>query len=437
MSLKFFSKLVVSCLRRSLFPPSPPPFTPNNELQLPLTAVSDGMASLKRAMKRLSSIANLNSINTDVQFLPSPASTQPPQVNLPHVDTQLNMHQFNGLFEDGSPAADGLRGQSTMSMASTTFHRALLTRPGFIPPTDSHGSPTQSPSQSQSQTQPPSQLSNLPSGSPASPDEAPTEWSAVGHAATGKSGRVIHNLQEEIARLRRECSVYRSRAEETQRSNETLKTQVQNMSERLRNLEQVNETNLNSIARKDRKIEDLRLEIQNEHDKRKHAESAASKTNDMMRDEREHHNREQAEAQELTKHHQTQYEVLASATKREKTDLGRRVKTLFDELKSLKEAHEKHVLSSDHLEVIAEQKNREIEGLKEVHEKLLDTHVQYKKSKDDELRDTIEQGRAYNAQLETLVASMKETEGKMNWVMRLQETRDQEGERRKEKEGDH
>lgn len=392
------------------------------------------MASLKRAMKRLGSMANLNSIDTDVQPLLSPASTQPPQVNLPHVDTQLNMHQVNGLFEDGSPAADGLRGRSTMSMASATSHRALLTRPGFIPSTDSHGSPTQPQPQSQSQPQlqPQSQPPNPSSGSPTSlADETPTEWSAVGHAATGKSGRVIHNLQEEIARLRRECSVYRSRAEETQRSNETLKTQAQNMSERLRNLEQVNETNLNSIARKDRKIEDLRLEIQNERNKRKDAESAASKTNDMMRDERENHNREQAEAQELTKYHQTQYEVLASATKREKTDLGRRVKVLFDELKSLKGAHEKHVVSSDHLEVIAEQKNREIEGLKELHEKLLDTHVQYKKLKDDELRDTLEQGRAYNAQLETMVVSMKETEGKMNWVMRLQEMRDQEGERRR------
>ncbi|KAJ5999970.1 hypothetical protein N7481_000379 [Penicillium waksmanii] len=401
------------------------------------------MASLKRAMKRLGSMANLNSINTDVQHLPSPASTQPPQVNLPHVDTQLNMHQVNGLFEDGSPAADGLRGRFTMSMASATFPRALLTRPGVIPSTDSHGSPTQPQSQPQSQPQPQPQSQpqsqpqppNPSSGNPTSPaDETPTEWSAVGHAATGKSGRVIHNLQEEIARLRRECSVYRSRAEETQRSNETLKTQAQNMSERLRNLEQVNEVNLNSITRKDRKIEDLRVEIQNERNKRKEAESAASKTNDMMRDEREHHNREQAEAQELTKYHQTQYEVLASATKREKTDLGRRVKVLFDELKSLKGAHEKHVVSSDHLEVIAEQKNREIEGLKELHEKLLDTHVQYKKFKDDELRDTLEQGRAYNAQLETMVASMKETEGKMNWVMRLQEMRDQEGERRTEKE---
>jgi hypothetical protein len=399
------------------------------------------MASLKRAIKQLGSMTTLNAINTDVLSLPSLASTQqPPQVNLPHVETFLNMHQFNGLFEDGSPAADGLRGRSTMSMASATFRRALLTRPRFIS-TDSHGSPTQPQPQlqpqpqSQSQPQPQPQPPNPSSVSPTSTaDETPTEWSAVGHAATGKSGRVIHNLQEEIARLRRECSVYRSRAEETQRSNETLKTQTQNMSERLRNLEQVNETNLNSIARKDRKIDDLRLEIQHEREKRKGAEADASKTNDMMRDERENHNREQAEALELAKYHQTQYEVLASATKREKADLGRRVKGLFDELGALKGAHERHVLSSDHLEVIAEQKNREIEALKEVHEKLLDSHVQYKKFKDDELRDTLEQGRAYNAQLDTMVTSMKETQGKMKWVMRLQETRDQERERRKGKE---
>src|SRR6202012_5053465 len=87
-------------------------------------------------------------------------------------------------------------------------------------------------------------------------DASAPEWSsAVGHAATGKSGRVIHNLQEEIARLTRECSLYRSRAEEMQRSNEALKSQLQNVTERFRTSEQSNEVTLSSITRKDRKIE--------------------------------------------------------------------------------------------------------------------------------------------------------------------------------------
>lgn len=382
------------------------------------------MASLKRVMQRLSSTTSLSLINTDLVSLISAVSPQAPLLNLPHVDTQLNMHQINGLFEDGTPAADGLRGRSK----SLTTVCALLTHRA-VPSTDSHGSP----SQPSNPSNPPNPSANPNPNPTSTTDETPTEWSAVGHAATGKSGRVIHNLQEEIARLRRECGVYRSRAEETQRSNETLKTQVVNMSERLQNLEQVNETNLNSIARKDRKVDELRNELQSERDKRKEAESSASKTNDMMRDEREIHHREQAEAQELTKYHQTQFEVLASSTKREKAELGRRVKNLYDELKNLKNVHEEHCGSTQHLDVIAEQKNREIEGLKELHEKLVTTHVEYKKIKDDELRDEMARSRANNDKIEATLASVKETEGKMKWAINLYEIWDERDRRAEEK----
>lgn len=371
------------------------------------------MVSSKRGMRHLGSTIDLGSSETNAVYSTPLAPSEPPQVNLPHVDTQLNMHQLNGLFEDGSPAADGLRGRSIPIPASMSLPilRAQLTGPGLSPTADSHGSPTE--------------LSN-PSASPnLTAEETQTEWSAVGHAATGKSGRVIHGLQEEIARLRRDCGVYRSRAEETQRSNETLKTQTQNMAERLRNLEQVNETNLNSIARKDRKIEELRSELQSERDKRKLAEASASKTNDMMRDERETHHREQAETQELAKYHQTQYDVLASSTKREKTDLNRRVKTLFDELKVLKDAYETHSLSTDHLEVIADQKNREVEGLKDAYEKLMNSHVEYKKIKDDELRDELERSRTNNDLIETSLASLNEAEVDMKWAVRLHNEREE------------
>ncbi|KAJ5085296.1 hypothetical protein N7532_010067 [Penicillium argentinense] len=385
------------------------------------------MASLRRAIRRFGSVNALQPISADVA--PSPTvPAEAPRLNLPHVETQLNMHQFNGLFEDGTPAADGLRGRFRIHAIAM---RNLLTP--IRPSTDSHGSPSQ-PSH-------PSNLFNLPNPSnpsnlPTSPtlngvaDETPTEWSAVGHAATGKSGRVIHNLQEEIARLRRECGVYRSRAEETQRSNDTLKTQVQNMSERLRNLEQVNETNLNSIARKDRKIEELRNELQNERDKRKEAEASASKVNDMMRDERENHHREQAESHEQAKYHSTQYDVLVGATKREKAELSRRVKNLCDELITLKQAHEKHVVSTGRLDAIADQKNREIESLKDMNERLMTSHVEYKQMKDDELRETIEKAHANDALIEAALAQIRKTEEEMKWAIRLNESRV------KEKEGE-
>lgn len=280
-----------------------------------------------------------------------------------------------------------------------------------------------------------------PLNAPTSPPlntEAPTEWSAVGHAAaTGKSGRVIHNLQDEIARLTRDCSLYRSRAEERQRSNEALKTQVQNMTERLQNLEQVNETNLNSIARKDRKLEELRIELNNERAKRQGAEANASKTNQTMQEERENHNRDQAKMQEIAKYHETQYEVLVSTTKRDRADLNKRFKTLYAELKTLAEAHKAQIVSFDRLDVIAEQKNREIDNLNAINEKLQARHDDYKTTKDQGLRGEIERTHINNDSIEDTLAAIRETQAEMRWAIHMNDIERERKERkeRKEKEG--
>ena len=55
--------------------------------------------------------------------LPAPVPEPVPRVSLPHVDTQLNMHQYNGLF-DMSSSPDGQNGSSVTNDSSTG---------GFVP----------------------------------------------------------------------------------------------------------------------------------------------------------------------------------------------------------------------------------------------------------------------------------------------------------------
>lgn len=363
------------------------------------------MASFGRAMRRLTSRPRLDVFDdSDETDSIAPIPAEVPQVRLPHVDTQLNMHQFNVFFEDGATANDGNRGKIITFRSCFVCSRHV--------PAENHASPER------------------PTHSTTSPDpnsgDTQTEWSAVGHAATGKSGRVIHGLQEDIARLTREMSVWRSRAEETQRSNETLKIQLQNTTERLHNLEQVNETNLNSIARKDRKIEELRNDLTSERTRRQEAEVNATKTNQTMREERENHNREQARSSEIAKYHETQYEVLASTSKRDKADFERRIDAVSTQVQHMADAHVKHIFSSDRLEVIADQKNREIEGLRDNHAKLLAAHAKYKQFKDDELHGFIERGHANDEVIAAALVSAKEVMDEMRWVMRLSKSREEE-----------
>ncbi|EPS31512.1 hypothetical protein PDE_06467 [Penicillium oxalicum 114-2] len=303
-----------------------------------------------------------------------------PQVNLARVDTQLNMHQFNNLFEEDSGA---------------------------------NGSKDRDPQSSPSQP---------PSASPYLGSEAPTEWSAVGHAAaTGKSGRVIHSLQEEVARQKREAALWQSRAEESQRTNETLKFQLQNMVDRLSHLEQVNETNGKLIERKDRKIEDLRAELHTERTKRLDAQGVANETNEAMRVERENHHREMARLQEEAKYHENQYDVLFRAMKQDKADLSRRVDALHAQLADMKKTQVSQDKAATRLLTVEDQKERLVSSLQDRHEQMMTLHQRYKEIKEQEFQDVLGQARVNGDRIDASLRELKVTEEKMKWVIRMSE----------------
>ena len=244
------------------------------------------------------------------------------------------------------------------------------------------------------------------------------EWSsAVGHATTGKSGRVIHNLQEEIARLTRECSVQRSRAEEAQRSNEAYKHQLHGITDRLRNLEQVHETNVNSISRKDRKIESLRAEIEGEKTRRLGAEEDSRKTTHLAAEERDRHHRELSEAQEVAKLNTNQYDTLTKTNMKQKRGYETRLNDLRDHISGLCDREQEKKVQLERLDVIISQKNREIDSGRERTERILHAFEEYKQARDLEIRDLIEQAHEKDSTIDKTMTRVQEVEDKMKWVM--------------------
>ncbi|KAL4916663.1 hypothetical protein BDW62DRAFT_185687 [Aspergillus aurantiobrunneus] len=312
-------------------------------------------------------------------------SFRAPRISLPHVETELNMPQHNGLFEVDSHE------QQNGSVTTETTMETI--RPPLSYSNGSH---------------------------PTNGDAAATEWSsAVGHAATGKSGRVIHNLQEDIARLTRECGVYRSRAEETQRMNEALKTQVQNITDRLRNLEHSNEINLHSLSRKEKKIEELRAELQSERGRRQQADNEKARFHQLMDEAQDNFHRKCAELQEIAHHSQTQYDVLAKSGQRERVDQQRRLKGIRDEFISLSEKHDRTNSQMGQLDSILAQKDRELEAARENFETLFKAYEAYRRAHDEEVRELIDQGQQGEAKFNAALASLKETEGRMKWVLQV------------------
>lgn len=230
---------------------------------------------------------------------------------------------------------------------------------------------------------------------------------------------MIHNLQEEIARLTRELSLYRSRADEAQHINETLKEQIINIGERLRNSEQSNETNLISISRKDRKIEELRTEVQNEKTRRLKAEAETSKVNQLMSEEQDDFHRKCSELQESSNYSTSQYEALSKAITREKSDMQRKFKGIRDELASLRDQAELKDREQERLDALIDRQNQELEAERRRIQEIFNAYDSYKTSRDREFEDLVTRGRQNQANVDATVASLKETEDKMKWVMHV------------------
>lgn len=236
---------------------------------------------------------------------------------------------------------------------------------------------------------------------------------------TGKSGRVIHNLQEDIARLTRELALQRSRAEEAQRSNEALKQQLLNVSGRLRNAEQSNEANLNSIARKDRKIEDLKAEVQREKKRRVKAEDDARRTDQLAAKERDEHHKGLAEAQEIANHARSQYDTVSRTRSREQAEYKTRFDKFRRELDALFEREEERQHQLKRFDVIIEQKNRELEAGKERMERYEERFREYKEQSDRTVRELVQGGKRNNEDIEKALVEVREVTNKMKWVMNL------------------
>lgn len=196
-----------------------------------------------------------------------------------------------------------------------------------------------------------------------------------------------------------------------------MKEQILNIGERLRNSEQSNETNLASITRKDRKIEDLRLEVQNEKARRVRAEAETSKVNQLMSEEQDEFHRKAAELQESANHYSAQYEALSKASLRERSDMQRKLKNVRDEIAALREQADKKEKEQERLDTLVDHQNQRVEAETKRIKDIFDAYESYKTARDNEFQELLEKARHNQATVDAAVASMKEAEDKMKWTM--------------------
>jgi DNA repair exonuclease SbcCD ATPase subunit len=306
------------------------------------------------------------------------------------------MSESNGVLRDPSPF-DGVR-PNTSRVSSASMMRSG--KPIFIP------CPSFTADQSLVQSS---------SDSPPS-DNVP--WSsAIGHAGTGKSGRVIERLQGDIDRLRREKQLLTTRLDETEKEKETLKTRNQSLEDRTSNYEQSHEASLRQLTRRERQVEELREELRKEKLRTTAAEAqavAATSNEEIWRDQA-------SQAKALAAQKEAEYDTIVACRKvdydRHQSGLDKIKSGLDSFLRRQQEDLEKQ----KKLEIIAEQQRQTISQLEDLTRRLTTNFKTYRNEIDNaisELRQTTSHNDdAVNRQLD----EMAEVTGRMRWVMNVEQ----------------
>jgi hypothetical protein len=231
----------------------------------------------------------------------------------------------------------------------------------------------------------------------------------------GKTSQVIEKLTTENDRLRRELRAERAAKEDAVQEAQAMKARITYLEEQNSTITYQYDTNEQALARKERRIDDLRLVVEEEARRRKRAEDQSSEMGKKLGETVAEASREVAEAKEARKMAELQCEML----QREYNTLDGRMASLKQEWegweKKIDEEREKHRRELCQLEVVLDQQRQ--------HQEKSDKTVA-------EMAEIIQGYRATEENMKRLEMEMATVVMEMRWVMRLHKGREgQEAER--------
>lgn len=262
------------------------------------------------------------------------------------------------------------------------------------------------------------------SSSPAVSENSP--WvSTIGHVGTtGKSGRVIERLQADNDRLKRELNAEVTRREEAQRSLQTHKPQLDALREENANLAQMHESSSGLLTRKDRKIAELKEELDHERKRRAEAERR-TRDAEKKRDEIEEQSRRKVQqSTEMSKQHERQLSIQQASYAQMSTEYQQRTDTVNNQMQTLTKQREEDKRNLAKLEIVCEQMRQKMEHSERLNHDLSDTIDLWKQERDEEkqmnadmLNRVIDTAYQKEQNATNLEKEAQEVLAKMKWVI--------------------
>lgn len=246
------------------------------------------------------------------------------------------------------------------------------------------------------------------------------QWSAaVGRATTGKSGRVIERLMGENDRLRRELKHQSLRCEEEVKRSEMAKAKSESLQVTNGNLVAMREVDVSALARRERKVEELKADLGAERNRRERAERETTETTQERDEVVGTCRRELAAAKETARKATTQYEVLSSSWKGLTDGYRRQLDRLRTDIRNLVDARNQDRMKLERLEVVMEQSRQEGEKIRKAKEATSKKYADYKAETEDGIKGMRERAERNEQAIQGALEETERVLGEMRYVINI------------------
>ena len=257
---------------------------------------------------------------------------------------------------------------------------------------------------------------------PQTPAPEPDAWSsAVGRATTGgKSGRVIERLMGDNDKIHRELRLSKFLYEEEQQRSESAREAVDSLRATNQNMIAIHDADKTAIARRDRKIDELKSDLEGEKARR---ESAERQMKEMARERDEVLKQAQIDVQsgkEIARRAASQYEVLSNSWKGLDAGYKKQTQSLKTQIKQSAEDNRHIRQRLLELEVVQGQLHSEIEKNKRAHDKVVKEYLNYKEEKEGGMAWIKKRAMANETAYDDALKEMHRVTGEMKWAMNVQ-----------------
>ena len=264
----------------------------------------------------------------------------------------------------------------------------------------------------------PHHLSSQP-GTPTS-ESGGIPWSAaVGRASLGKSGRVIDRLMGDNDRLRRDKTLATAKLDEELKKSESARSTLEALQVSNENLQSMHEIDRTALTRKDRKIEEMKAELDVERSRRERAEAEVRITRREREEAVEKYKKEAMKEQEEARYATTQYDVLSNSWKSMEQKYERQTQKLRADIKILQGSIAKDQQKLSQLEIITEQLRQEGDKTKRAKDKILSDFEAYKEDQGKGLRSIKERAERNDTTNEEILREVETALGEMRYVVNV------------------